>query len=127
MSALQDCEAALRLCIARLSAYADADRAAALEAGGVLPDPDAFIAPAVAQAQAALAACAPPPSVSLSDAEGLAALLDTNCPAFRAFVAQLPRTCWARYDLSACRLGWEAGRRSAGGGIEVATAPAPPD
>ena len=30
-------------------------------------------------------------------------------PDFDAWVASLPAKSWARYDLSACRLGWEAG------------------
>lgn len=29
-------------------------------------------------------------------------------PEFEAWVATLPKTHWAKYDLSACRLGWEA-------------------
>lgn len=29
---------------------------------------------------------------------------------FRAWVESLPDTHWAKYDLSACRLGWDAGR-----------------
>ena len=34
-------------------------------------------------------------------------LMDTN-PDFRAWVDSLPPTYWARYDLSAARIGWEA-------------------
>jgi hypothetical protein len=30
---------------------------------------------------------------------------------FRAWVESLPDTHWAKYDLSACRLGWDAGRK----------------
>lgn len=33
-------------------------------------------------------------------------------PAFREWVSSLPATYWARYDLSAARIGWEAGRKS---------------
>lgn len=35
-------------------------------------------------------------------------------PAFDAFVASLPDNYWARYDLSAVRLGWHFGRTAAG-------------
>ena len=31
-------------------------------------------------------------------------------PEFELWVASLPKNYWARYDLSACRLGWEAAR-----------------
>lgn len=34
-------------------------------------------------------------------------------PKFRAWVESLPDKHWAKYDLSACRLGWEAGRKDA--------------
>lgn len=34
-------------------------------------------------------------------------LMDTN-PDFREWVHSLPPTYWARYDLSAARIGWEA-------------------
>lgn len=34
-------------------------------------------------------------------------MVETN-PQFDAWVASLPATHWAKYDLSACRLGWEA-------------------
>ncbi|OJX17927.1 MAG: hypothetical protein BGO82_17100 [Devosia sp. 67-54] len=33
--------------------------------------------------------------------------------AFDAWVASLPKQSWAKYDLSACRLGWDAARRAA--------------
>ncbi len=36
-------------------------------------------------------------------------------PDFEAWVASLPDTYWARYDLSAARIGWEAARRFYGG------------
>jgi hypothetical protein len=39
-----------------------------------------------------------------------AVLADTN-PDFRAWVDSLPPTYWARYDLSAARIGWEAARK----------------
>lgn len=29
-------------------------------------------------------------------------------PDFRAFVESMPDSYWAKYDLSACRIGWEA-------------------
>ena len=32
----------------------------------------------------------------------------SNDTEFRDFVEQLPDKCWAKYDLSAVRLGWEA-------------------
>lgn len=35
----------------------------------------------------------------------------TQDPAFDAWRDSLPKTHWARFDLSACRLGWDAGRR----------------
>ena len=34
-------------------------------------------------------------------------------PSFRAWVESLPPKSWARYDLSACRLGWCAGYQQA--------------
>lgn len=34
-------------------------------------------------------------------------------PRFDRWVATLPTRSWAHYDLSACRLGWEAGYRRA--------------
>lgn len=34
--------------------------------------------------------------------------LGTKDKDFRAFVEQMPDTHWAKYDLSAVRLGWEA-------------------
>jgi hypothetical protein len=40
----------------------------------------------------------------------LDAVLKTESPEFRAWVESLPPAYWARYDLSACRIGWEAGR-----------------
>lgn len=33
-------------------------------------------------------------------------------PEFEAWVASLPAKSWAKYDLSACRLGWDASRAS---------------
>jgi hypothetical protein len=39
-------------------------------------------------------------------------LKDEN-PEFRAWVEALPVAHWAKHDLSACRLGWEAGRAAA--------------
>lgn len=40
----------------------------------------------------------------------LDAVLKTPSAEFDAWVKSLPYTYWARYDLSACRVGWEAGR-----------------
>lgn len=40
----------------------------------------------------------------------LDAVLKTEDPKFRAWVETLPATYWARYDLSACRIGWHFGR-----------------
>ena len=40
----------------------------------------------------------------------LDAVLATDNPAFNAWVASLPTTYWARYDLSAIRIGWEAAK-----------------
>lgn len=37
-------------------------------------------------------------------------VLSVPNPEFRAWVASLPATYWARYDLSAARIGWEAAR-----------------
>lgn len=37
--------------------------------------------------------------------------LSTPDEEFRAFVAQMPEKHWAKYDLSAVRLGWEAHKR----------------
>lgn len=34
--------------------------------------------------------------------------LGTEDKEFRAFIEQMPDTHWAKYDLSAVRLGWEA-------------------
>ena len=41
----------------------------------------------------------------------LDAVLRQRCPEFRAWVDSLPPTYWARYDLSAARIGWEAARK----------------
>lgn len=41
-----------------------------------------------------------------SDSE--ATMLYSENPQFLAWTRTLPATHWARYDLSACRLGWEA-------------------
>ena len=38
----------------------------------------------------------------------LDSVLGTENEDFRAWVASLPPTYWARYDLSAARIGWEA-------------------
>ena len=48
-----------------------------------------------------------------SGAPMLDSVLEIPCPEFRAWVETLPATYWARYDLSAARIGWEAGRKSA--------------
>jgi len=42
--------------------------------------------------------------------DDLAEKLKQDSPEFRAWVETLPDKHWAKYDLSACRLGWEAGR-----------------
>lgn len=39
-------------------------------------------------------------------------ILGTQSPEFDAWVKSLPPTYWARYDLSAARIGWEAGKKS---------------
>jgi hypothetical protein len=41
----------------------------------------------------------------------LDAVLKERNPEFDEWVASLPATYWARYDLSAARIGWEFGRR----------------
>ncbi len=43
-----------------------------------------------------------------SGAPMLDAVLGTPNPEFRTWVDSLPPTYWARYDLSAARIGWEA-------------------
>ena len=40
----------------------------------------------------------------------LDAVLKVRSAEFDAWVKSLPSVYWARYDLSACRIGWEAGR-----------------
>jgi len=40
-------------------------------------------------------------------------VLATRSPSFDENVAMLPATYWARYDLSAVRVGWEMAHRSA--------------
>lgn len=44
----------------------------------------------------------------LLNGENIDEVLKTNNPEFRAWVDSLPAKHWAKYDLSACRLGWEA-------------------
>ena len=53
------------------------------------------------------AALAPPAQVKLN--EGPMPPAEPN-PEFTAWTRTLPARSWARYDLSACRLGWEAAR-----------------
>lgn len=38
-------------------------------------------------------------------------VLEESSPDFDTWVASLPATYWARYDLSAARIGWEAARK----------------
>lgn len=46
-----------------------------------------------------------------SGAPMMDSVLGTPSAEFRAWVDSLPPTYWTRYDLSAARIGWEAGRR----------------
>lgn len=39
-------------------------------------------------------------------------------PEFRAAIADLSPKCWARYDLSACRVGWELHKRTTDAELE---------
>lgn len=56
----------------------------------------------------------------------LDAVLGTPNPDFRAWVDSLPPTYWARYDLSAARIGWEAASNHIFENVkDVATDPAP--
>jgi hypothetical protein len=48
-------------------------------------------------------------------------------PGFSLWVANLPMGSWARYDLSACRLGWDAGREAAARLCDRSTDAAPPN
>ncbi len=50
-------------------------------------------------------------------------VLSVRNPEFDAWVASLPPTYWARYDLSAVRIGWEAAK-TAGKTSEIAMAAA---
>ena len=52
-------------------------------------------------------------AVGLSELHELlsAGFLGTSDPEFRAFVESMPDSHWAKYDLSAVRLGWEAHKR----------------
>lgn len=49
----------------------------------------------------------------------LDAVLGTTNEDFRAWVESLPPTYWARYDLSAARIGWEAASKFIPGNAEV--------
>lgn len=45
--------------------------------------------------------------------EDLAQILAQEDPRFRAFVERFDPKCWARYDLSALRIGWHFARQEA--------------
>lgn len=63
--------------------------------------------------RARAAATQPAPFKPTGNPELDAVLLKPD-PAFDAFVTSLPANYWARYDLSAVRLGWHHGRAAAG-------------
>lgn len=46
----------------------------------------------------------------LSDQE-LNDMLTADCPEFTAWAHTMPPKYWARYDISACKLGWAACRK----------------
>lgn len=57
----------------------------------------------------AMIEAAPQPPRPVKGDPMLDAVLDTPNPQFDAWVKSLPPAYWARYDLSACRIGFEAG------------------
>lgn len=52
-----------------------------------------------------------PPAEPLTK-EHMSAALAAPDPEFDAWVASMPDPYWSRYDLSACKLGWMAGRQA---------------
>ena len=44
--------------------------------------------------------------------EEIMEMIGTENPEFIAWTKTMPARSWARYDLAACRLGWECGQKA---------------